>query len=81
MEMEVKKLLAIRHLHIPPRLFHHLTPKLVKKYRLRAATETVTELPAHPAPIRYTLLAILFSYRHEEVIDYLVIYWMKLRLN
>lgn len=44
MEMEVKKLLAIRHLHIPPRLFHHLPPKLVKKYLLRAATETVTEL-------------------------------------
>lgn len=71
MEMEVKKLLAIRHLHITPRLFHHLTPKLVKKYRLRAATETVTELRAHPALIRYTLLAILFSHRHEEVIDYL----------
>lgn len=71
MEIEIKKLFAIRHLHIPPRLFHHLTPKLVKKYRLRAATETVTELRAHPAPIRYTLLAILFSHRHEEVIDYL----------
>ncbi|AWI12394.1 Tn3 family transposase [Caldibacillus thermoamylovorans] len=71
MEMEVKKLLAIKHLHIPPGLFHHLTPKLVKKYRLRAATETVTELRAHPAPIRYTLLAILFSHRHGEVIDYL----------
>ncbi|THG92330.1 transposase [Alkalihalobacillus alcalophilus ATCC 27647 = CGMCC 1.3604] len=71
MEMEVKKLLAIKHLQIPPGLFHHLTPKLVKKYRLRAATETVTELRAHPAPIRYTLLAILFSLRHGEVIDYL----------
>lgn len=64
-------MLAIRHLHIPPRLFHHLTPKLVKKCRLRAVTETVTELRAHPAPIRYTLLAILFSNRHEEFIDYL----------
>jgi TnpA family transposase len=71
MEMEIKKLLAIQHLHIPPRLFHHLTPKLVNKYRLRAATETITELRVHPAPIRYTLLTILFSHRHEEVIDYL----------
>lgn len=48
-----------------------MTPKLLKKYRLRAATETVTELWAHPAPIRYTLLAILFWHRHAEVIDYL----------
>ena len=39
-----------------------LLPKLIKKYRLRAATETVTELRAHPDPIRYTLLAILATY-------------------
>ncbi|HDR6319023.1 TPA: Tn3 family transposase [Bacillus thuringiensis] len=71
MEMEIKKLLAIQHLQIPDGLCKQMSPKLVKKYRLRAATETVTELRAHPAPIRYTLLAILFSHRHEEVIDYL----------
>ncbi|KIL73923.1 Tn3 family transposase [Bacillus badius] len=69
METELKKLLAIRHLEIPPKLFHQLPPKLEKKYRLRAATETVTELRAHPAHIRYTLLAILFSHQHGEVID------------
>ncbi|WP_422424952.1 Tn3 family transposase [Bacillus sp. PSXD-155] len=71
MDMEVKKLLAIRHLQIPDGLFHHLTPKLIKKYQLRAATETVTELRAHPALIRYTLLAILFWQRQAEIIDYL----------
>ncbi|TYR80915.1 Tn3 family transposase [Priestia megaterium] len=69
MEMEVKKLLAIRHLQIPDGLFRSLTPKLKNKYRLRAATETVTELRAHPMPIRYTLLAILFSHRQAEIID------------
>ncbi len=71
METEVKKLLAIRHLQIPDHLFHHMTPKLIKKYRLRAATETVTELRAHPTHIRYTLLATLFWHRQAEVIDYL----------
>ncbi|MFD0769144.1 Tn3 family transposase [Bacillus sp. CGMCC 1.60114] len=71
MDMEVKKLLAIRHLQIPDGLFHHLTPKLIKKYQLRAATETVTELRTHPALIRYTLLAILFWQRQAEIIDYL----------
>ncbi|WP_439823224.1 Tn3 family transposase [Bacillus cereus] len=69
METELKKLLAIQLLGIPPRLFQHLPPKLEKKYRFRAATETVTELRAHPSHIRYTLLAILFSYQHGKVID------------
>lgn len=67
METEVKKLLAIRHLQIPDGLFHCLTPKLINKYRLRAATETITELRAHPMPIRYTLLAILFSHRKAKI--------------
>ncbi|AHA70008.1 transposase Tn3 family protein [Bacillus thuringiensis YBT-1518] len=30
MEIELKKLLTIRHLHIPDGLFHHLSPKLIK---------------------------------------------------
>lgn len=71
MNQEVKKLLAIQRLEIPDHLFKHMSPKLLKKYRLRAATETVTELRAHPARIRYTLLAILFWHRLAEVTDYL----------
>lgn len=69
MEMEVKKLLAIQHLQIPNDLFKQTPPKLVMKYRLRAATETVTELRAHPESIRYTLLAILFWHRLTEITD------------
>ena len=68
-ETEFKKLLAIQHLEIPPRLFHHLSPKLEQKYRIRAATEIITELRSHPDPIRYTLLATLFSYQRGKVID------------
>lgn len=71
MELEVKKLLAIQHLQIPSGLFKQIPPKLITKYSLRAATETVTELCAHPKHIRYTLLAILFWQRLAEVIDYL----------
>jgi len=70
-EMEVNKLFAIQHLQIPKELFKQIPPKLVMKYRLRAATETVTELRAHPEPIRYTLLAILFWHRLAEITDYL----------
>jgi hypothetical protein len=71
MEMEVKKLLVIQHLQIPQDLFKQMHPKLVMKYRLRAATETVTEIRTHPEYIRYTLLAILFWHHLAEVIDYL----------
>lgn len=53
MEMEVKKLFAIQYLQIPKDLFKQMPPKLVMKYRLREATETITELRAHPRPIRY----------------------------
>lgn len=60
-----------RHLQIPDDLFKHVAPKLIKKYRLRAATETTTKLSTHPIRIRYTLLAILFWCRKMEVIDYL----------
>nr|WP_257349002.1 hypothetical protein [Pseudalkalibacillus decolorationis] len=61
--MEIKKLLAHQHFQIPDGLCKQF---LVKKYRLRAATETVTELHAHPKAIRYTLLAILFWHRHAR---------------
>ncbi len=71
MKEEIKKLLAIRHLQIPDSLCKQVNPKLLKIYRLRAATETVTELRAHPAYIRYSLLAILFWHRLAEVTDYL----------
>ncbi len=69
MEIELQKLLAIRYLGIPEGILDHLTPKLVTKYRLRAATETATELRAHPPAIRYTILSVLFSHRQSEIID------------
>ncbi|WP_406911560.1 DUF4158 domain-containing protein [Bacillus sp. 179-I 2A5 NHS] len=71
LHQEIQKLLAIRHLQIPLNLFQHIPSKLLKKYRLRAATETLTDLRAHPKPIRYTLLSILFWCRQSEVTDHL----------
>jgi hypothetical protein len=71
MNEEVRKLLAIHHLQISDDLFKQMAPKLVRKYRLRAATETVTKLAAPPARIRYPLLVILFWCRKKEVIDHL----------
>lgn len=63
--------MAIRHLQIPLNLFQHIPSKLLKKYRLRAAPETLTDLRAHPEPIRYTLLSTLFWCRQSEVTDHL----------
>ncbi|PEF61853.1 hypothetical protein CON35_23085 [Bacillus cereus] len=60
MNEEVKKLVAIRHLQITDHAFKQMAPKLVQKYRLRTATETITKLHAHPTRIRYTLLSLLF---------------------
>ncbi|MED3069659.1 Tn3 family transposase [Bacillus thuringiensis] len=71
MNEEVKKLVAIRHLQIPDHAFKQMAPKLVQKYRLRAATETITKLHAHPTRIRYTLLSLLFWCRKMEIIDHL----------
>ncbi|WP_237446677.1 DUF4158 domain-containing protein [Shimazuella alba] len=65
MNQEMKKHLAIQHLQVPHDLCKQISPNLVKKYRLRAATEMVTELRAHPPYIR--LLAILFWHRLAEV--------------
>lgn len=71
LHQEIQKLLAIRHLQIPLDSFQHIPSKLLKKYRLRAVTETLTDLRAHPEPIRYTLISILFWYRQSEVTDHL----------
>ncbi|HFJ9465846.1 hypothetical protein P4480_21170 [Bacillus thuringiensis] len=40
LHQEIQKLLTIRYLQIPLDLFQHIPSKLLKKYRLRAATET-----------------------------------------
>ncbi|MGN4669638.1 hypothetical protein ACTFRP_29045 [Bacillus cereus group sp. MYBK234-1] len=48
-----------------------MAPKLVQKYLLCAATETITKLYAHPTRIRYTLLSLLFWCRKMEIIDHL----------
>ena len=54
---EIEKLKRIRSVGLPPDLFRGISPKLVKIYRQRAATETPYHLRQHPAAIRYTLMA------------------------
>jgi len=69
---EVEKLATLQAVDLPDDLFSHLTPKLISKYRQRAAAEPPRELRNHPAPVKYTLLAAFCWQRRREVTDNLV---------
>jgi hypothetical protein len=69
---EIEKLKLIRQMNLPQDLFQGISPKIVETYRMRAATERLTELRRHPAPVRYTLLAAFYWQRGQEITDNLV---------
>jgi hypothetical protein len=66
---EVDKLRQLRALDVPGDVFAGLDHGVVQVYRQRAAVEPPSELRAHPAPIRATLLAALAYQRSREVTD------------
>jgi len=66
---ELEKLEAIDLIAFPSDLFTHLSAKVLHSYRLRAETESITELRKHPEPIRYTLVAAFCYERRGEIID------------
>ncbi len=69
---EVEKLEVLQELNLPDTLFEHITPKLIGKYRQRAAAEPPRELRNHPNPVKYTLLSAFCWQRRREVTDNLV---------
>lgn len=69
---EIEKWKTLRDLELPDDLFAHVPSKLLRTYRLRAASEGLTELRRHPAPIQSTLLAAFFWSRSHEITDNLV---------
>ena len=66
---ELAKLERIAQLTLPRDLFSEVSAKIVHTYRLRAGTESITELRQHPKPIRYSLVAAFCHERHAEIID------------
>ncbi|HSH82141.1 MAG TPA: Tn3 family transposase, partial [Herpetosiphonaceae bacterium] len=68
----IAKLQRLRRVNLPADLFQDVPPKLVTTYRNRAAAEPPRELRAHPAAIRYALLAALCTLRSQEITDNLV---------
>ena len=69
---EIDKLKRIRAVGLPPNLFDQISPKLVKTYRQRAATESPYDLRRHPRAIRYTLMAAFCLQRSQEITDNLI---------
>jgi hypothetical protein len=69
---EISKLQRIVALGLPGTLFQAIPPKVLEKYRLRAAGEPPRELRRHPEAIRYTLVAAFCWQRRKEIIDGLV---------
>ena len=69
---EIAKLSRLRGVGLPDDLFRDVSPKVVRAYRRRAASESPSSLRAHPPAVRYTLLAALLFMRLREVTDGLV---------
>lgn len=69
---ELHKLQTIKYLQLPFDLFSDISPKILKKYRKRTATEDIRELRRHPPEIRYTLLSSFFWLRRAEITDGLI---------
>jgi TnpA family transposase len=69
---EIDKLRVLTQLALPADLFENISPKVVKLYRERAASETLYELRRHPEATRYTLTSAFCQQRTGEVTDSLV---------
>jgi TnpA family transposase len=68
----VARLRRIDDLGLPADLFAAVPPRVLQKYRVRAAGERPSELRRHPEPVRYTLVAAFCWERRKEIIDGLV---------
>ena len=71
-EREVAKLGLIREIDLPDGLWAQVPPKLLARYRTRAATESARDLRHHAAPVRYTLLSAFCWQRRREITEGLV---------
>ncbi|WP_010233689.1 Tn3 family transposase [Clostridium arbusti] len=69
---EVTKLKTIQFLALPDDLFNNISQKVLRKYKLRAVSEKLTELRRHPENMRYTILAAFFWLRSREITDNLI---------
>jgi len=69
---EVAKLQRLCALALPADLFTGVSPKLMRAYYARIATESTHEVRRHPLPVRATLVAAFCHVRQQEITDGLV---------
>lgn len=67
-----KQLERLQQLQLPPDLFASVPPKVVERFRRRAAVESPSQLRRHPEKIRSVLLAAFCLSRQSEITDDLV---------
>jgi hypothetical protein len=68
----ISKLQKLRQLNLPKDLFRHVAPRLLQRYRQRAAVENAYEIRRHPASLRYSLIAAYCWLRAQEITDDLI---------
>lgn len=68
----IDKIQLLSSLEIPKDALHDISPKLISRYRARAATEDAWEICRHPDNIRYALLVFYCIPREGALIDSLV---------
>lgn len=71
-EVEVAKLTVIRDLALPDGLWAGISPRVLARYRARAATEAAGDLRRRTPAVRWTLLAAFCWQRRREITDGLV---------
>jgi hypothetical protein len=72
MMTEIRKLVAVRSIGLPPRLFADVAPKVLTAWRARAAVESPSHMRTHPPELAVLLLAALVQEREREITDTLV---------
>jgi len=69
---ETAKLDYLRQIGLPDDLLADIPDKVIKRYRARAAAETMPQLRRHAKALRLTLLAVMCWQRSFEIIDGIV---------
>jgi TnpA family transposase len=68
----IERRLAIDAIGLVADVFKGIPPKFIDQFRQRCATESIRELRRHPAPIRYSMVAMFCWRRRQQLTDGLV---------
>lgn len=68
----IERLRAIDATGLGADVFKGVPPKFLNQFRQRCATESIRELRRHPAPIRYSMVAMFCWRRRQQLVDGLV---------